>query len=476
MKILYFTFNLFNYHCFFLFILFLHNCYDSLSTIETGFYPYVKRLNDGSYIIISSTRISFVDETFTEIIKDNPFSGSKYSNRQTISSTIVAQYSHRNNDYVVAIVEKAIYIFSFDGNILAGGSDYTDVIKDTQYPCSLILDNNVENNNYYFTVIITLNGGNSCANNCNSLKFTKMKFIPSGTSGSLSYISEASFSIPSPTLIYAYLKCDTMISNSQEYIACFYGNEQNIFFTLFNFNYEEVNSKIYTFDSSINQGGHVFNAVVMPTTRAKALICGYNNNYFCIDYDITTNSFGTISTPIGNTNNMCSNEPSALTIEYFYEAERFIVGCLGSSKYHLAELDNDFNTRSQSIDNTTPSSSYLVRLNIIFPTNSNSFSFFTHYDSNQQNLQTTLGEITVNKLHDYPKYGQYTQNTLICEKYYNYEHNGCETDVPEGYYPNSTEDKTIDKCYNSCKTCSTGGTAINHNCQSCKESGQNIII
>ena len=125
------------------------------------------------------------------------------------------------------------------------------------------------------------------------------------------------------------------------------------------------------------------------------------------------------------------------------------------------------------LDNKTPSSSYLVRLNIIFPTNASSSSFFTHYDSNQHYLQTTIEAITVNKLHDYPKYGQYTLN---CEIYYNYKHDGYLTDVPEGYYPNSTKDKTIDKCYNSCKTCSTGGIATNHNCLSCKESGQIIII
>ena len=115
----------------------------------------------------------------------------------------------------------------------------------------MILDNNVENNNYYFIVIIPLNGESACGNNCNKLKFIKIVFIPSGTSGSLNYISDASFSIPSSTLIYAFLKYDTMISNNQEYIACFYWNEQYIFCTLFNFNHEEVHSETYTFYSNV---------------------------------------------------------------------------------------------------------------------------------------------------------------------------------------------------------------------------------
>ena len=152
-------------------------------------------------------------------------------------------------------------------------------------------------------------------------------------------------------------------------------------------------------------------------------------------------------------------------MEYFYETERFLVGCLGtSSSFYLAQYNNDmsclsYDTYSTGVD------TYLVRLNIVLPTGQNQYRLFANVGSSGQTttLDSSLS-LTINKINDYPLNGEY--GTLNCEKYYNYEHTACLTDVPEGYYSNGT--KTIDKCYDSCKTCSTGGTATNHNCLNCK--------
>ena len=56
---------------------------------------------------------------------------------------------------------------------------------------------------------------------------------------------------------------------------------------------------------------------------------------------------------------------------------------------------------------------------------------------------------------------------LNCPIYYNYYHNECISTIPEGYYPNDT--RTIDKCYDRCKTCNEGGTETQNNCQTCKD-------
>ena len=42
---------------------------------------------------------------------------------------------------------------------------------------------------------------------------------------------------------------------------------------------------------------------------------------------------------------------------------------------------------------------------------------------------------------------------LICEKYYNYNHTECLNEIPEGFYLNDTNLKTIDKCNNKCGNC-----------------------
>ena len=56
-----------------------------------------------------------------------------------------------------------------------------------------------------------------------------------------------------------------------------------------------------------------------------------------------------------------------------------------------------------------------------------------------------------------------------CSSNYNYEQTDCLEQVPEGFYINDTELKTIDKCHENCKTCIKGPTETNTNCLSCNE-------
>ena len=59
-----------------------------------------------------------------------------------------------------------------------------------------------------------------------------------------------------------------------------------------------------------------------------------------------------------------------------------------------------------------------------------------------------------------------------CTYYYNYAQDGClESDkIPDGYYLNDTELKTIDKCHENCKTCKGKATEETTNCLLCNES------
>ena len=50
-----------------------------------------------------------------------------------------------------------------------------------------------------------------------------------------------------------------------------------------------------------------------------------------------------------------------------------------------------------------------------------------------------------------------------CDIFYNFEQNDCLLEIPEGYYLNDTNSKTIDKCSSACKTCSSKS----NNCLSC---------
>ena len=58
------------------------------------------------------------------------------------------------------------------------------------------------------------------------------------------------------------------------------------------------------------------------------------------------------------------------------------------------------------------------------------------------------------------------ENDFICEKYYNYNNTECIDEIPEGYYLNNSNLKTIDKCDIKCGNCSL--ESVNYNlCISC---------
>ena len=60
------------------------------------------------------------------------------------------------------------------------------------------------------------------------------------------------------------------------------------------------------------------------------------------------------------------------------------------------------------------------------------------------------------------------------ETYYNYNHTFCLGEIPDGYYCNSIESQTIEKCHDNCKTCKEGGTDQNNNCLTCPKTEPNI--
>ena len=241
--------KLFKHHYFYFLILFLKNFYNSLGEVETDLYPYVKRLYDGSYIVVSSQKISFVDDTFTNTLKVQTLPSNQYTSQAHVSSTIVSQFKS-GNKYIVAIIGQSIYVFSTDGTLLAR-SDFTNIIKTKDYPIPLIINNNVEDNIYNFVIITTSssnNRGDICETGCKFMFFNKVKFTPSGTtSGSLEYFTSGTAGTSGDKGCTAYIACDMMIKEGQEYIACFYGKPKELYCKVYNFNFTlaQVQSQSY---------------------------------------------------------------------------------------------------------------------------------------------------------------------------------------------------------------------------------------
>ena len=74
-----------------------------------------------------------------------------------------------------------------------------------------------------------------------------------------------------------------------------------------------------------------------------------------------------------------------------------------------------------------------------------------------------------------PKRMKASNEDKICKpfycspNYYNYEQDDCINTIPEGYYENDTQLKTIDKCYKSCRSCSQAPTRTKQYCIKCNE-------
>jgi hypothetical protein len=260
--------NYYSIKYYFFLILLLDIFSFSLTSILIGEYPYIKRLLNGNYIILSDTSISFTDgalQTQFNIIHLNNIYGGP-NNENKIASTTVSQFKESDDGYIIAILNQELFIFSSSGiyqvNTTISSIDPTNV-------CSII-PNKKDNNNYYFTVINTQCINND--NNCNYLLFHKGIF--NSNSKTINFEEEVSFDLTSHlgsgSNIYGTISCDLMNNKSQEIIVCFYG-EYN-YFAISSFDtdtYTEISFQIQ------NDGGQYFKSIVLPEEREKAIICRY---------------------------------------------------------------------------------------------------------------------------------------------------------------------------------------------------------
>ena len=115
----------------------------------TGKYPYVKRLNNGNYIIVSSSNITFTDQTLTKSLKNFNFKSEQYESINDTVSTTITQFPAEDNGFILVIVVNILYIFSSKGDYL---NSVKTSIEYTKAP-SFIMTNGHLNNTYYFTLI-----------------------------------------------------------------------------------------------------------------------------------------------------------------------------------------------------------------------------------------------------------------------------------------------------------------------------------
>ena len=449
----------------FLYLLFFINLINnSFEVIETGASPCVKRLYNGNYIILSSSKIIFADSTLSTIIKEKEFGYEIYSlssMQDEVGSTTAVQFNLEDGGYIIALMKKKIFIFTADGECIIE-YDLNVIYPKFPYP---IIPINSDGNYHYFTIAYADSGGSE---QFKDLKF--LKFIFNSESKVMAYSESPYFTYSNSLTFYSSICCVLMRNSTIDYIVCTISGYQMTIIALFNINdYGIVDYKVSNYI-----GGYSFKAALLPNVMSQGLFCSYiaSEGLGCIKYDITTNEFVILKTSIVMG---CSSYITGLFVEYFYETKTFIAGCLGySTEFHLSEFSEDFRfIKLETFNNILPSTIGAVyRINIIFPSNETKYNVFTSGVSN--NVYHTVQypiEMDIDIVDAYPIQGSITN----CPKYYSYDRESCLDEIPEGFYLNSTEDKTIDKCHDNCKTCDEGPTETNNNCLTCIDEG-NIYL
>ena len=379
-------------HFIFLLIFFL-NIHYSFSTIQTGKYPYSKKLNNGNYIVLSSSNILFVDSTFSTVVDSKSFTDIGLS-EEKVGSTTVSQFESDDNGYIIAILYKNIYIFTSNGMYL-----YDEELSyiSGKASCSII-PNNRDETHYYFTIIYTVDSsGNNCDGTCKAIQFKKAYYDDS-SSKSIDYIEENfyTFNITENT-ISGYFTCSMMKKGGEKYIGCFYGIHNKFYCTIFNFTTYEIIKTSEKGELQID----IIKALVKPDEMEQGLVCGYKSGgiLVCLNYDINSNSFGDYQYVLKETDKkQCDFSGGSLIIEYFSEDELFIVGCVGhSGEYHLSQFSSDLNfvkmieTTSNSIHEN------LVRISIVLPSDSTQYHILACLNSDSGPIKIELNLDTISE-------------------------------------------------------------------------------
>ena len=124
--------------------------YYSIISISIGNFPQIKKLNNGKYIVISSTGITVLDSTLSIESKTINFDHPIFTEDSSIFSTIINQFSNDNGEYIIALFKNNLYIFSSDGTLSAKKENISFINLEKMY--SLIPYGHY-GNVFYFSII-----------------------------------------------------------------------------------------------------------------------------------------------------------------------------------------------------------------------------------------------------------------------------------------------------------------------------------
>ena len=431
------------------------------NNILIGNYPYLKQLNNKKYILISEKGITFLDQTLTYssndiILEDNPYG---YNFYYALSTTAV-QFSKEDGNLIFAMEKDILYIFDQNENLLFHQSIVSDYYSSdrNQKPYHIIPYK--REGNLFICIYYNLN-----MYSIPNILANFQKIIYDYDNNAISFSEEVTYDLEPLTsekleeVTKGSIGCCLLKHNGADIVNCVYGTFDYI--QIINF-YPENN---FASDEPLIKNGiksemrHFLKSIALPG-KEQAVHCSFSPYSFeCIKYDINSNTY-TIFQNV-DVNSIYYSYDFFCNLIYFEETGQLLLSLYGLNdeaiytlELFICDLEGDCRQEEYTNIGDISITDIRSRINIVIPLDKLTYHLFV-YKSDLTNYYIDL-DISFN---------------LICKYYYNYPRTSCLEEIPEGYYCNSTEEKTLDKCHTNCKTCEEGPTDENNNCLKCTDVG-----
>ena len=420
-----------------------------------GEFPYIKKLDNYRFILISSKGISFFDPTLTNAKPVITFEeGATFDYSDSYSSK-AAQFPREDGDLIMALAKDILYIFDSDETFLNQAnfiSDYENKRFYNIYPYK-----KVENT---FTALLVYVDDSDMGNIY--LNFKKIIY-DAGTnlisfSDHTTYLMETFDIYEQDVEAYGSSPCALLDYDNSKIVNCFYSIFGN--FKIVNFDPENNFSEDIklTYNANKDIGSNFFKAITLPGNE-KVIYCSFCQNLIeCIEYDITTNTFKSF---MNITHDFLIVLEYTCDAVYFEESEQIVLLLLGpgdgssTSDFKIAVIVSnllgeytkfDFlNVESVSVGDLS------LRTDLVIPLDKLTY----HIVGYKSDIETFSFDLEI-------------PFDLKCKYYYNYPRTSCLEIIPEGFFCNDTENKAIDKCHEDCQTCEKAPTESNSNCLTCR--------
>ena len=359
-------------------------CLITLSySILIGQYPYIKKLNNNKYILISSKGITFLDNTLTSSSNDMTFVDELYSDLEDAYSTTAVQFSEEEGNLIFVILKDMLYVFSPDETLL---TQTTFNYEDDYYQMPFYLYPYKKIDNTY--ILLCVDVYEVFEEGFIYLNFHKI-FYDSNTK-EITYSDRViytmlEFDASLELEKYQSTSCALLKNGDLQYLNCFYSVYG--MYKLANFDPEnnfEANV-ILTNNNQREIDCIAFKSLTLPGND-KVIHCSlYLNITECYEYNITSNTFKLF---ISFTHDIITATFYDCNIEFFEESERIVMSLLGiTDETHenqiiifICDLKGECTQKDYSIIDGISVDDIFTKINLVIPFDNINYHIIAYKD------------------------------------------------------------------------------------------------